>query len=121
MDLVSQSWSQSWQHTDFAKKITAKFKCLRASMKQWQRQLSILKGVIDNVKLVLSFLGILEECRDLSVEEWNFKSILEEHLVSLLSQQRTYWEQCRHIKCMKSCDCSTKFFHVYATLNTGKV
>lgn len=107
MDLVSQSWSQPCPHTDPAKKIAAKFKHLRASLKQWQRQLSSLKGVIDNVKLLLSFLGIVEEYRDLSVEEWNFKSIIEEHLVSLLSQQKTYWKHRGHIKWVKSGDYAT--------------
>jgi hypothetical protein len=41
------------------------------------------------LKLVLSFLGIIEEHRVLSIEEGNFKAILEEHLISLLRQQKS--------------------------------
>jgi regulator of replication initiation timing len=68
--------------------LTAKFKNLRRVLKAWQRNLSSLSANISNVKLVLSFKELLEEHRDLSLEEWNFKGILSEKLVALLHQQR---------------------------------
>jgi len=35
-------------------------------------------------------MEILEEHRDLSLEEWNFKDILNERLVALVHQQKIY-------------------------------
>lgn len=66
--------------------------------------------------MVLSFLEFLEECRDLSLQEWNFKDILADKLISLLKQQRIYWKQRGTIKWVKFGDEGTKFFHANATL-----
>jgi hypothetical protein len=38
-------------------------------------------------------LCLIEEFRDLSLVEWNFRAILENSLISLLKQQRAYWKQ----------------------------
>jgi hypothetical protein len=35
----------------------------------------------------------MEEFRDLLVEEWNFRDIIQKHLEQLLEQQRIYWQQ----------------------------
>jgi hypothetical protein len=59
---------------------TAKFKHLRASIRRWQKEISSLKQVIDNVKLVLYIFEFLEDYRDLSLEEWNIKNIPSQHL-----------------------------------------
>jgi hypothetical protein len=40
----------------------------------------------------------LEEFRDLSIEERNFRAILREKLLALLEQQRIYWKQRGAIK-----------------------
>jgi hypothetical protein len=56
-----------------AKLITTKFKNLRKTLRAWSRSLSNLKSTISNVKLVLSLLLYIEEFRDLSIPEWNFK------------------------------------------------
>ena len=40
----------------------------------------------------------IEEVRDLSLEEWNFRCILREKLLFLLEQQRVYWRQRGAIK-----------------------
>lgn len=78
MAVVQHGWSIQTGQMDKAKTISAKFKNLRRILKAWHSQLSGLKTNIDNVKLILSFLEILEECRDLSVPEWNFRDILIE-------------------------------------------
>lgn len=56
------------------------------------------------------FLEMLEEYRDLSLEEWNFRQISKEKLISLLKQQKLYWRQRGTIKWVKFGDASTKFF-----------
>jgi hypothetical protein len=75
-----------------------------------------MKENIRNVKLVLSFLNIIEEFRDLSLIEWNFRKLLEGKLISLLQQQRTYWKQRGNLKWVTLGDAGTKFFHAQATV-----
>lgn len=103
-------------HQDAAKIITAKFKKLRAIFKEWQKSLSSLKTIITNVKNIHFFLEILEEYRDLSLAEWNFKSILSNKLSELLEQKKVYWKQRGIIKWVKLGDSNTNFFHANATI-----
>lgn len=49
-----------------------------------------LKTLIANTRTILQFIEIMGDYRDLSVEEWNFKDLLKDHLLSLLEQQRIY-------------------------------
>jgi hypothetical protein len=37
-------------------------------------------------------MDTLEEFRDLSLEEWNFRAIVHENLGRLLEQRRIYWK-----------------------------
>jgi hypothetical protein len=82
----------------------------------WQSQLSSLKTNITNVKLILIFLGILEEFRDLSVVEWKFRIMLQEKYNSLTQQQMIYWKQKGTIKWVKLGNEGTKIFHANATI-----
>lgn len=93
MEVVAHGWSVPVLTTDKERVITAKFKNLRRVLKAWQSNVSNLKENIGNVKLILAFMEVLEEFRDLSIQEWNFKAILCEKLAALLEQQRIYWKQ----------------------------
>ena len=97
-----------------------KFKNLRRVIKSWQSQLSSLKSNIANVKLTLSLLGLLEEFRDLTLMEWNFKALLEAKLLSLLKQQKIYWKQKGTIGWVTKGDACTIFFHANATIRHRK-
>lgn len=92
MQVVNHGWSLPTFQTDSAKNLMAKFKNLRRVLKAWQKHISSLTANITNVKAVLSLMEILEEHRDLTVEEWNFKDLLSEKLLSLLHQQKVYWK-----------------------------
>jgi hypothetical protein len=46
-------------------------------------------------------LDLIEESRDLNLEEWNFKNILLDHLEALLHQQKVYWQQSGTINWVK--------------------
>jgi hypothetical protein len=59
---------------------------------------------------------VISDCRDLSLEEWNFKIILEEHLLKLLEYQKMYWKQRGNIRWVQLGDAGTHFFHASATL-----
>jgi hypothetical protein len=76
----------------------AKFKRARKAIQGWYKSLPNLAKLIDKVKLVIQLLYFIEESRDLTVQEWNFKEILIHHLHDLLSKQRTYWKQRGQIK-----------------------
>ena len=89
-----------------AKIIPNKFKNLRGALRSWSANLSNLKSSIANISLVLQLVEFLEEYRDLSLEEWNFRLILNEKLFSsraaknLLEAKRSnqvgYFGGCRH-------------------------
>ena len=116
LDVVQHGWTLPTNQTDCAKIISAKFKNLRRVIRTWQAHLSSLKANITNVKLVLSFLCILEEFRDLTLMEWNFRNTLQQKLVSLLKQQHVYWKQRGTIRWVTTGDTGTKFFHAHATI-----
>lgn len=88
--IINQHWVAPPHMIDAAKILTAKFKNQRKALKSWKNYLSSLKVTIANVKVVLSFLILIEEFRDLSLPEWNFKDLLQDKLQSLLKQQKAY-------------------------------
>jgi hypothetical protein len=102
-------------HSDKARKLGAKFKNLRRVLRAWQQQLSNLAATIMNNNVLLFFLDSVEEYRDLSMQEWHFRKIVQDHLVSLLEQQRVYWKQRGGIKWTTLGDDNTKFFHASPT------
>lgn len=75
-----------------------------------------LKTVIENVKSLIQLLEIVEEFRDVSLAEWNFRAALKAKFLSLLEQQKTYWKQRGAIKWAKLGDVGTKIFHANATI-----
>jgi len=89
---------------------------MRNVLRAWQQNLSGLKRNIENVKTILSLLEIIEESRDLTIAEWNFKEVLKSKLDQLLDQQRTYWKQRGKIRWVKEGDAGTKLFHACATI-----
>jgi hypothetical protein len=62
------------------------------------------------VKLILPFVEVLEEHRDLFLEEWNFKDILDRNLIHLLHPQKIYWKLQSKVKWIKPGDLGTNFF-----------
>lgn len=80
LPLVATIWNGHFPQPDPAKLISAKFKALRSGLRAWQSSLSNLKSTISNIKLVMSLLDLMEEWRDLSLQEWNFRDILSQKL-----------------------------------------
>jgi hypothetical protein len=66
-------------------------------------------------------LNFLEEFRDLSLVEWNFRVILEKKLVTLLNQQEAYWQQHGKIKWVTLGDATTNFFMQMLLLGTEEI
>jgi hypothetical protein len=65
---------------------------------------------------VIQFIDIIEESRNLEVQEWNFRDILKQHLSKLLECQRIYWKQRGTLKWVTSGDAGIKFFHANVTV-----
>ena len=76
LPVVQQNWVAPVHLTDPALILSAKFKNVRRALKIWKLSLPNLKQTIANIKMVLSFVTLIEEFRDLSLCEWNFKNIL---------------------------------------------
>lgn len=115
LKVVAHGWSLPTSQTDAAKILMAKFKNLRRVLRAWQKHISSLSANIENVKLILSLMELLEKHSDLTLEEWNFKDLLSDKLVSLLHQQKVYWKQRGTIKWVKFGDAGTKFSNANAT------
>jgi len=45
-----------------------------------------LQTIVKNIKIVLLLIEIIEHFKDLSIYEWNFRSIISAKLISLLKQ-----------------------------------
>lgn len=126
--LLHDSFPQALQHgwnipinqTDSAKSITAKFKNLRSVFKLWRTQLPNLATTIENTKNIIQFMDMMEEARDLSLQEWNFRNIMVDHLQKLLHQQKTYRKQRGKINWVKLGDECTRFFHANASIRHRK-
>ena len=48
--------------------------------------------------LLIEFIDIIEEYRDLSIEELNFRDLMQTKVAELLHIQKIYWKQRTSIK-----------------------
>jgi hypothetical protein len=120
MDVMNHGWAIPMTIEDRARRIGATFKNLRRALRAWHSQLSNLAATIENNKLMLLFLDNLEQFRDLSLEECNFRLLVQKHLEDLLEQQRVYLMQRSKLKWVTLGDENTKYFHVNATIKHNK-
>jgi hypothetical protein len=116
VQILSHGWNIPTHQQDKAENLEAKFKNLRRVLKEWHKKISNLASSIANVKDLISHMDMLEEFRDLSLYEWDFREILKQHLDGLLQQQNTYWKQRGTIKWVRFGDECTRFFHANATI-----
>jgi hypothetical protein len=105
---------------DKAKNLTAKFKYVRKVLKNCQRSLPKIDKMVQNIKLLIEFVDNMEEHRDLSIEEWNFRDILQQKVADLLNIQKIYWKQRAAIKWVTDGDIGSRFFHAHATIKHRK-
>lgn len=115
-NILSQNWALPFHENDKAKLITVKLKNLRKGLREWQASMRSIKTVIANVRIVILFVEVLADQRDLSIPEWNFHKMLKKHLLDLLEKQRLYWKQRGNVKWVQLGDASTRFFHANASI-----
>jgi thymidylate synthase len=82
--VFKEIWALLVYKIDPAMKLTSKLKATRKHLKDWQKSIPKLATTIDNIKLVIQFLDLIEESRDLQIHEWNFREILQAQLGILL-------------------------------------
>jgi hypothetical protein len=75
-----------------------------------------LAKTIENTKLVIGLIDMMERHMDLLIQEWNFRVLLQQHLSQILDWQKNYWKECGKIKWVTSGDAVTNFFHAEATI-----
>lgn len=63
------------------------------SVQGLESQLPSLATAIQNNRALLLFMDLIEEASDLTIEEWNFRNIISDHLEKLMNQQRIYLRQ----------------------------
>jgi hypothetical protein len=95
--------------------IADKFKCLRYALKKWQMSISKLKVFIEKCNRVILILDTLEENRNLFTAEFNFRSIVKQHLEDLLLIVCNYWRKRCTVRWIKMSEDNTKIFHAMAT------
>lgn len=98
-----------------AKIISGKFKQLRAGLKKWSKEFSHLNRVINNCSWVLALLDGLEDQRNLSTLESNFRKVVKIHMQNLLEAIRLYWKQRFTIRWVKMGDENSQNFQAMAT------
>jgi hypothetical protein len=80
-ELVEKVWNSLVKAQSSFCIITAKFKNLRYELKRWEGgNLSHLKDLIAKCNYVILQLDQLEDDRDLSMLEFNFRNIVKVHL-----------------------------------------
>uniref|UniRef100_A0A453BJN6 Reverse transcriptase domain-containing protein n=1 Tax=Aegilops tauschii subsp. strangulata TaxID=200361 RepID=A0A453BJN6_AEGTS len=115
-DIVKQNWEQAINIPDSAKRITAKFKRLRKCLKIWAKSISQLSISIKATNEVILFLDSIEDFRTLTLQEWNGREFLKQHLHTLLERQRVYWQQRATIRWVKFGEANSKYFQAKATI-----
>lgn len=101
-------------YTDFARKITTKFKNLGTAIKLWAKQLLDLKKQIATLN---DWIGLFDIQRVKSLRMELQIYFVKEELLVVLKNQMIYWKQRGRIKGVKFGDENTIFFHTKATIN----
>jgi hypothetical protein len=115
LQIVHNSWNCPVRANSAAGILIAKFKNLRHDLKRWGKNLSHIKLLIANSNKVILIRDKLEEERELSSPEFNFRNIVKVHLKRLLQIQYDYWEKRCTIRWVQLSGENTKFFHAKAT------
>ncbi|XP_073367694.1 uncharacterized protein [Aegilops tauschii subsp. strangulata] len=75
-----------------------------------------MKDTIRNTNFMILFYDVIEEYRDLTVEESNGRRIHIEHLRLINEQQRIDWKQRATSRNIKMGEANTKYFQAKATI-----
>lgn len=117
LDTVSHHWNNSSVFGNAAKNLSSKLKHVRSGLKKWSKNLSNLNKLIYNSKWVLLLLDGLEDQRNVSRMETNFRKLVKQQLANLQESNRVFWKQRNKLGWVKLGDENTEFFHSLATIS----
>lgn len=92
-DIVQHCWAIPVRGSNQAVILNAKLKNLRRGIKAWSNRLSNLHTLISKCNEILTMIDALEEERPLALQEWNFRTILKDHILKLLSYKNEFWKK----------------------------
>jgi hypothetical protein len=104
-----------------ATKIATKFKSLRKAFKIWSKGINKLGNLIKACNEAILVLDKIEEQRNLSIPELNFRLIIKDQVKKLLRCKNDYWRQRCTIRWVQLGDEPTRFFHAAATESYRKM
>jgi hypothetical protein len=116
MTVFQHSWTAQPTLADKAKNLTTKFKYTRKILKDWQRSLPNIDKTVRQIKLLIEFIDFIEEHRDLSIEEWNFRELLQFKNAELLQIHKNLLETTGFHQLGHQGDICSRFFHAHATV-----
>jgi hypothetical protein len=114
-ETVKCAWQKNVRKPNAAATISAKLKNVRQALKQWSKSISKLSLLIENCEKVLKQVDDMEQARCLTVPESNFRKILKNHIIRLMSYKQQYWKKRCTERWIKFGDENSKFFHRLAT------
>lgn len=114
-ELVNFIWRNHGCLDDETKNITVKFISLRKALTKWSKGLSNLNKLVKNCNSVVNFIDKLEECRDLTVTEWNLRKLIRTKTRTYLRYKQIYWQKRCNIRWVQLGVENTKSFHAAAT------
>lgn len=114
-EIVHHCWSIPVRGSNPAIILNAKLKNLRRGLRTWSKRLSNLNALITNCNEILTLIDKLEELRPLVLQEWNFRSILKDHILKLLRYKNEFWKKRCTIRWIKFGDENIKYFQASAT------
>ena len=96
MDVVEKAWHKPIRYgknSNAASILCQKLKSVCHALSHWSKKISRLSIAIENTNKALLELDSIEDSRQLTTPERNFRSILKKHLLRLLQYQKDYWRK----------------------------
>ena len=93
LETVKRAWAIHVNSPNMAWNLCKKLKHLRHELKSWSKNISKLSIAIENTNRALLEIDGLENRRPLTTPEANFRTILKNHLLRLMSYQKLYWKK----------------------------
>jgi hypothetical protein len=85
---VQCAWQKNVSKPNVAAITSAKLKNVRQALKQWSKSISKLSLLIEKCETVLKQVDDIEQARCLTVPESNFRKILKNHIIRLMSYKQ---------------------------------
>jgi exonuclease III len=114
-NIVHDTWAAPQSNNDVGRGLVSNLKKTRFALKTWRRSLLPPHLAETNCKLVISYLDLIEEHRQLSSPEFSLRHVLIRSLRRALRSRVDHWKTRSKIKFAIDGDENTKYFHICAS------